>query len=107
MGRVRKAVGGVFSGSILSAEWMRRTWPYLIVLVVLLVFYVAHTFYLQQLHLRRQALERQVRELGIEAVHRTAERVRETRRSAIVKRLEEKNIELKEFSHPVRTIEVK
>lgn len=83
---------------------MRRTWPYLIVLAMLLVFYVAHTFHLQQLHLQRQALEREVRELSIEAVHRTAERVRETRRSEIVRRLEEKGIPLKEFPHPVKTI---
>ena len=47
----------------------------------------------------------EVRELGIEAVERTAERVRQTRRSAIVERLQEKNIPLREFPHPVKKIE--
>lgn len=104
---VKKTIGGVFSGSILSGEAMRRVWPYLLGLAVLLVFYIAHTFYLQRLHLERQRLQRQVRELTIDAVHSTAARVRQTRRSEIVKRLEEKQIPLREFPHPLKTIEAK
>ncbi len=102
---VKKAIGGVFTGTILSGEAMRRVWPYLLGLAVLLVFYIAHTFYLRDLHLERQTLERRVSELEIAAVHSTAARVRQTRRSEIVKRLEEKGIPLREFPHPLKTIE--
>ncbi len=70
-----------------------------------LVLYIGYSFHVQTLHLERQRLEREVRELGIEAVERTAERVRQTRRSAIVERLREKNIPLREFPHPVKKIE--
>ena len=100
-----KTIRGMLTGSILTGEWMRRSWPYLAGFAVLLVLYIAHTFQLQKLHLERQQLETEVRELGIEAVRRTAERVAETRRSAIVERLAEENIPLEEFPHPVKTIE--
>ncbi|MDR2911761.1 MAG: hypothetical protein LBV38_00450 [Alistipes sp.] len=101
----RKAVQSVVSGSILSSDWVRRMWPYLLAIAAVLVLYIGYTFHIQMLHLERQVLEREVRELGIEAVERTAERVRETRRSAIVERLARKGIPLEEFPHPVKTIE--
>ncbi|MDR2890221.1 MAG: hypothetical protein LBV18_01230 [Alistipes sp.] len=101
----RKAIGSVFTGSILSNERIRAMWPYLLALSVVLVAYIAHTFQLQKMNLERQALEREIRELGIESLERTAERVRATSRSAIVERLGEKQIPLEEFPHPVKTIE--
>lgn len=101
----RKAVTSVFTGSILGSEWMRRMWPYLLGVAAVLVLYIGYNFHVQSLHLDRQRLEREVREIGIEAVERTAERVRATRRSAIVERLKEKNIPLEEFPYPVKRIE--
>ena len=101
----KKAVQSVFTGSILGSEWVRRMWPYLVMIAFVLVGYIAYNFHVQKLHLDRQRLEREVRELGIEAIERTAERVRQTRRSAIVERLREKNIPLEEFPHPVKRIE--
>jgi hypothetical protein len=100
-----KAVKSVFTGSILGSERVRRMLPYMLVVAAVLVLYIAYSFHVQTLHIRRQRLEREVRELGIEAVERTAERVRQTRRSAIVERLREKNIPLQEFPHPVKKIE--
>lgn len=101
----RKAVRSVVSGSILSSDWVRRMWPYLAGMAVVLVAYIAYNFHVQQLHLERQRLTREVRELGVEAVERTAERVRQTRRSAIIERLEEHQIPLEEFPYPVKRIE--
>jgi hypothetical protein len=101
----KKAVKSVFTGSILGSEWVRRMWPHMLGIAAVLVLYIAYSFHVQRLHLERQRLEREVRELGIEAVERTAERVRQTRRSAIVQRLKEKNIPLEEFPHPVKRIE--
>ena len=101
----KKAVKSVVTGSILGTEWVRRMWPHLLGVAVVLVLYIAYNFHVQGLHLERQRLEREVRELGIGAVERSAERVRRTRRSAIVERLREENIPLEEFPHPVKRIE--
>ena len=101
----KKAVKSVVTGSILGTEWVRRMWPHLLGVAVVLVLYIAYNFHVQGLHLERQRLEREVRELGIRAVERSAERVRRTRRSAIVERLREENIPLEEFPYPVKRIE--
>ncbi len=101
----KKAVASVVTGNILGTEWVRRMWPHLLGIAAVLVMYIAYTFHLQGLHLERQRLEREVRELGIRAVERTAERVRSTSRSAIVERLREENIPLEEFPYPVKRIE--
>jgi multidrug efflux pump subunit AcrA (membrane-fusion protein) len=101
----KKAMKSVFTGSILGSEWVRKMWPWLLGIAFVLVAYIAYSFQVQTLHLERQQLERDVRELSIKAVERTAERVRLTRRSAIVERLREKNIPLEEFPHPVKKIE--
>jgi type IV secretory pathway VirB10-like protein len=101
----KKAVQSVFTGSILGSEWARRMLPYMLGVVTVLVLYIAYSFHVQTLHLERQKLEREVRELGIKAVERTAERERMTRRSAIVERLHEKGIPLEEFPDPVKKIE--
>ncbi|MDR2894189.1 MAG: hypothetical protein LBU97_01850 [Alistipes sp.] len=103
-GRTR-AVRSVFTGSILSSDVMRRMLPYLVGLAVILVAYIAYSFQIQKLHYDRQTLEREIRELSIRSVARTAERVRQTRRSAIVERLAGKGIPLEEFPHPVKKIE--
>lgn len=100
----RKAIGSVFTGSILSSDRIRAMWPYLLALAVVLVAYIAHTFQLQKMNLEKQALEREIRELGVESLEHTAERVRATSRSAIVERLAEKEMPLEEFPHPVKTI---
>jgi multidrug efflux pump subunit AcrA (membrane-fusion protein) len=101
----RRAVQSVFTGSILQSDRVRRMWPYMLGIAAVLVLYIGYNFHVAGLHLYRQRLEREVRELGIEAVERTAERVRQTRRSAIVERLKEKNIPLEEFPNPVKRIE--
>ncbi len=101
----RKAVTSVFTGSILGSERMRQMWPYLLGIAVVLVLYIAYNFHVQSLHLEHQRLKNEVRELGYKAVERTAERVGQTRRSAIVERLRENNIPLEEFPHPVKRIE--
>ncbi len=101
----RKAIGSVFTGSILSSEWVRKMWPYMLGIAALMVLYIAHTFQLQKLHLEHQKLVKEVRALDVKAVAKTAERVTATRRSEIVRRLAEKDIPLKEFPNPVKTID--
>ncbi len=101
----KRAAKSLFTGTALQSEWMRKMWPYLLGIAVVLVLYIGYNFQVQQLHLERRNLERDVRELSIKSVERTAERVRATRRSAIVERLKKKNIPLEEFSHPVKRIE--
>ncbi len=101
----RRAFQSVFTGNILSAEWVRRMMPYMAGFAVLLMLYIANIFHLQGLHRDQQRLDEEIRELGIKAVGYSAERAQNTQRSAIVRRLEQKNIPLNEFPRPVKTID--
>ena len=103
----RRAFQSIFTGNILSAEWVRRMMPYMAGFAVLLMLYIANIFHLQRLHRNQQRLEDEIRELTIKAVGYSAERAQNTQRSAIVRRLEQKNIPLKEFPKPVKTIDSK
>ncbi len=103
----RRMFQSVFTGNILSAEWVRKMMPYLAGFAVLLMLYIANIFHLQRLHRSQQRLEVEIRELSIKAVGYSAERAQNTQRSAIVRRLEQKNIPLKEFPKPVKTIDSK
>lgn len=103
----RKAVQSIFTGNILSSEWLRKMFPYLLGFAVLLLLYIGGIFHLQRLHRSRQRLDEEIRELSIKAVGYSAERAQNTQRSAIVKRLEQKEIPLKEFPNPVKTVEGK
>lgn len=103
----RRAFQSVFTGNILSSEWLRKMFPYLAGFAVLLMLYIANIFQLQGLHRTQQKLEEEIRELSIRAVEYSADKSQNTQRSAIVKRLEDKNIPLKEFPNPVKTIDAR
>ncbi len=103
----RRAFQSVFTGNILSAEWVRKMMPYMLGFAVLMMLYIANIFHLQRLHRSQQRLEDEIRELSIKAVGYSAERAQNTQRSAVVRRLEQKGIPLKEFPEPVKTIDSK
>lgn len=103
----RRAFQSVFTGSILSNPQIVKLLPYMIGIAVLLMLYIANIFHLQTLHRQQQRLDEEIRELGIKAVGYSAERAQQTKRSAIVRRLEEENIPLKEFPQPLKTIDPK
>lgn len=103
----RRAFQSVFTGNILSNPQIVKLLPYLTGVAVLLLLYIANVFHLQTLHRQQQRLDEEIRELSIKAVGYSAERAQQTKRSAIVRKLEEKNIPLKEFPQPLKTIDPK
>jgi hypothetical protein len=103
----RQTFQSVLSGSFLANERVRRMLPYMGVVAVVILLFMASMFHLQRLHRTQQRLEAEIRELGIRAVDLAAERAQQTQRSAIVRRLESKNIPLREYPYPLKTIDGK
>lgn len=103
----RQAFQSIFTGNILSNPQIVKLLPHLIGVAVLLILYIANVFNLQTLHRRQQRLNEDIRELSIKAVGYSAERAQQTKRSAIVRQLDEKNIPLREFPEPLKTIDNK
>lgn len=103
----RRAFQSIFTGSIIENEQIRKLWPYLAGLALLMLLYIANVFHLQRLHRTQQRLEEDIRELSIKAVDFSAERAQQTQRSAIVRKLEDKNIPLREYPYPLKTVDGK
>lgn len=101
----KRAFQSIFTGSILSSEQIRKMYPYLIGLAVVLLLYIANVFHLQRLHRTHQKLEAEIKELRIKSVGYAAERTQKTQRSAIVERLDAYGIPLHESTTPVKVID--
>ncbi|MDR0907958.1 MAG: hypothetical protein LBM63_05080 [Rikenellaceae bacterium] len=101
----REAVHSVVSGSFLANERVRRALPVLGVVAVVVLLFMATMFHLQRLHRTQQRLGREIHELSVRAMDLAAERASQTQRSAIVRQLESKNIPLREYPNPLKTIE--
>ena len=103
--KTRKAVRSILSGSILSSPEMKKLYPYLLAAAALLLLLITSTFYIQKLYRRQGRLESEIKELRTRSVELSAERVQQTSRSGIVKRIEKQGLDLKESVTPVKVIE--
>ncbi len=103
--RTKKAVRSILSGSVLSSPEMKKLYPYLLATAALLLLLITSTFYIQKLYRRQSRLEGEIKELRTRAVELSAERVQQTSRSGIVRRIEKQGLELEESVTPVKVIE--
>jgi hypothetical protein len=103
----REAIHSVLSGSFLANERVRRALPALGVIALVMLLFMASMFHLQRLHRTQQRLEKEIQALSVRAIDMAAERAGQTQRSAIVRRLESKNIPLREYPYPLKTIDGK
>ena len=97
--------GSVFSGGFLDTPKMRERYPYLLGIIVLLLFYLMSTFSVQRLHHTRQVLERKLNTTRTDAVNMSRRAKSVSGRSVVVKRVKEMGLNLEESLEPVKVIE--
>lgn len=102
---LKKYIGGMLSGSILTREEMRRSYKYLVVLVVMMLGYMTYTFDFQRLYRHEERLEEQVRELRAQAMTLSSMRMNATRESVIRDELSRRGSDVKESVAPPKVIE--
>ncbi|MBO5656293.1 MAG: hypothetical protein J6R87_04500 [Rikenellaceae bacterium] len=95
----------VFSGGFLDTPWMREHYPYLLGVIVLLLFYLMSSFSVQRLHHTRQVLERKLYTTRTDAVNMSRKAKSVSGRSAVVKRVKEMGLNIEESLEPVKVIE--
>lgn len=103
--KTKKAVRSILSGSILSSPEMKKLYPYLLATAALLLLLITSTFYIQKLYRRQSRLESEIKELRTRSVELSAERVQQTSRSGIVRRVNKRGLDLEESVTPVKVIE--
>lgn len=95
----------VLSGSILTRVEVRRMYPYVLFIVVLMFLYIANGYHIQKLHRRHDRLTEQVKELRSRSLTISSIRMTQTRQSEIIKQLEERGIPLEESLIPPKIID--
>lgn len=97
-------MGGMLSGSILSKAEVRKQYPYMLFVAVLMMFYIGNIFRMQSLYRRHEALTGEVKELRSKSVTLAANLAETTRQSAIIEELKRRGIDLQESVVPPKVI---
>jgi len=102
--KLKEFIASWISGNILSRSEVRRLYPYLLVMALLMLFYIANTFSIQKLYRRQTTLTRQVKELRSKSLTVSSLRMTSTRQSEIIKELRRRGIGLEELLEPPKVV---
>lgn len=100
-------VKDVLSGNVLVRDYLVRHIPYIILLVILAIFYIANRYKNEKIAIEEQALKEDLKNLRSESITTAAELMRISRQSEVVKLVKDKGINLEESTVPPKIIENK
>ena len=94
----------ILTGNILSRSEVRKAYPYMIFVAILMFIYIGNAFRSQQLYREQAQLTEQVRELRSKSMSIASEKMQATRQTTIMKELERRGIPLRESLTPNKVI---
>lgn len=103
--KIERYIRQVLSGSILTQESVRKHYPYMLFMVLLMFLYIANGFHVQKLHRRHDQLSAQVKELRAKSLTIASQRMMATRQSTILEELQNREIPLEELLAPPQVID--
>lgn len=103
--RLEEYAGQVLSGNILTRAEVRRQYPYIFFMAVLMLLYIANGYHIQKLHRQHDKLTEQIKELRSRSLTISSIRMTATRQSEIIKELDARGIPLRESLSPPKVIE--
>lgn len=103
--RLEEYAGQVLSGNILTRAEVRRQYPYIFFMALLMLLYIANGYHIQKLHRRHDKLTEQIKELRSRSLTLSSIRMTATRQSSIIQELKARNIPLRESLTPPKVIE--
>lgn len=102
---LRRTWDNMVSGSFLGSDDIRRSYPFMVFVAVLIILYIANVFNTQSLYRRHNTLAREIKALRTESLSLASERMKATRQSNIVAEINRRGIPVKESPVPVKVIE--
>lgn len=103
--RFEQYIGQVLSGNIFTRAEVRRQYPYMLFMALLMFLYIANIFHMQKLYRQHDRLNAQLKELRAKSLTISSERMMRTRQSEIVRELDRRGIPLRESVTPPQIIE--
>ncbi|HPG74250.1 MAG TPA: FtsL-like putative cell division protein [Bacteroidales bacterium] len=98
--QIRKTLQGLMSGSILTEDVVRKQFPFLLLLAVLALIYIANRYHAERVFIETESLKKEISELRSEKVATQSVLMRKSRRSEVMRLLRENGSELTESSTP-------
>ena len=95
----------MFSGRLLMSDFVRQQQRYLFFLFVLGILYIAIHYRIERTVRESRRLERQVENLHAEYVTKSAELMRLSKRSELLRQIRQRNLNLQEPLHPPKKIQ--
>ncbi len=98
--QIRKTLQGLMSGSILTEDVVRKQFPFLVLLAVLALIYIANRYHAERVFIETESLKKEISELRSEKIATQSVLMRKSRRSEVMRLLRENGSELTESSTP-------
>lgn len=96
--------GQVLSGSILTHSEVKKQYPYIFFMAILMFLYIANGYHIQKLHRHHDQLSDEIRELRSRSMTLSSIRMNSTRQSVIIEELKRRDIPLRESLTPAKVI---
>ncbi|MBO5873484.1 MAG: ABC transporter permease, partial [Rikenellaceae bacterium] len=94
----------IFLGSYIVGPHTKKMMPYIVFVTVLAILYIVNGFAINAQHRKHSQLTEQVKELRSKSRAINAIKMQEMRRSSILKRCQERGIELEESVVPPKIV---
>ncbi|MFP4620213.1 MAG: FtsL-like putative cell division protein [Bacteroidales bacterium] len=97
---------GLLAGSLLTREKVVRQLPYILFLTMLAFVYIGNRYHAEKVVRQNSQLQEEVKELRAKAITTSAELMRLSQQSQVIKMIREKNMGLKQSVTPPKKIVV-
>lgn len=101
---LERSIGEVLSGNIFNKSEVKRQYPYVFFVALLMLLYIANGFNIQKLHRQNDRLAKEVKELRAKSLTIASIRMSATRQSAIIEELNARGIPLEESLTPSKVV---
>lgn len=97
---VWRRIGSVVTGSFLQQPMMRKAYPFLLLVALVMSLYVWNVLTIQDLYRREEALRREINDLRIRSNTITRVKMQKTRRDEILREIKKRGLPLREAVAP-------
>ncbi|HOZ30309.1 MAG TPA: FtsL-like putative cell division protein [Bacteroidales bacterium] len=98
--KVKSTFRGLLNGSIVASDFVRKQIPFIVVLFVLGLIYIANQYHAVSIFRETEQAKKELEDLRAEKIEIQSNLMTNSRRDKVLKLLEEKGSTLKEFSVP-------
>ncbi|HXK81293.1 MAG TPA: FtsL-like putative cell division protein [Bacteroidales bacterium] len=97
---IKRNLQGLLNGSVLASDFVRKQMPYIILLALIALIYISNRYHAERVFRETEQTKKEIEELRAEKITIQSKLMRNSRRSELLRMLEEKGSQLKESPVP-------